>query len=70
MEKEAYRDVMERLDTVFPGKDILTLTEVAGYMRQDRRTLLADRAFPVIEKHRRKGITLHVHKAALARYLA
>ena len=70
MEKEAYRDVLERLDAAFPGRDVLTLSEVAGYMRQDRRTLLADRAFPVIEKHRRRGATVHVHKAALARYLA
>ena len=70
MEKAAYRDVLERLDAVFPDRDILTIGEVAAYMHQDRRTLLADRAFPVIEKQRRKGATVHVHKAALARYLA
>lgn len=70
MEKAAYRDVLERLDSVFPGKDVLTIGEVATYMHRDRRTLLADGTFPVIEKKRRKGATVHVHKAALARYLA
>ena len=70
MEKEAYRDVLERLDAAFPGQDVLTVAEIARYMRQDRRTLLRDPRFPVIEQRRRSGLVLHVHKAALARYLA
>lgn len=35
-EKECYRSVLERLDEVYPGKAILTITDVANYTGRSR----------------------------------
>lgn len=54
------------LNETFPGRDVLTMAEVAQYMHMDRRTLLQDKQFPA----RRIGGKYAIHKAALARYLS
>lgn len=65
MEKEGYRDVLEMLNTAFPGTDVLTMEEVCRYMRMHRQTLIADKKFPKVKLRGKYAI----HKAALARYL-
>ncbi len=43
-EKEAYRDNLERIIEAFPGKEILSVTEVSRWMKKDPRTV--KRVFP------------------------
>lgn len=38
-EKEAFRDQLERLTKAFPGKEVLTATEVARFLGRDVRTV-------------------------------
>lgn len=66
MEKAGFRDVLVMLNETFPGRDVLTMAEVAQYMHMDRRTLLQDKQFPA----RRIAGKYAIHKAALARYLS
>lgn len=66
MEKPAYRDTLERLMELFPGKEILTLKDCEQYFRADRRTLLQDKNFPVRKKGRRRVVPIIL----LARYLS
>lgn len=66
LEKAGFRDVLVALNNAFPGKDVLTMQEVAAYMHIDRRTLLNDKQFPA----RLVGGRYAIHKAALARYLS
>lgn len=39
MEKELFRDNLERLDKAFPGRELLTQTEAAAYCGVNRITL-------------------------------
>lgn len=66
MEKAGFRDVLVMLNEEFPGRDVLTMAEVAQYMHMDRRTLLQDKQFPA----RLVAGKYAIHKAALARYLS
>lgn len=65
-EKAAYRDVLECLISAFQGKEVLTISDVTGYMHCDRATLLRDKQFPA----RKIGGKYVIHVAALARYLS
>ena len=40
-EKECYRLNLERLDEIFPGREILKLCEVADFLGVDKRTAKA-----------------------------
>jgi hypothetical protein len=41
-----YRDQLERLTALYPGREILNLAEVCTMLRCSRQTLLADKLFP------------------------
>ena len=66
-EKELFHDHLESIYQRF-GRDIetISLNEAASYIGCDRRTLLADRTFPV----RKQGRLYKVSKINLARWLA
>lgn len=66
MEKPAYRDTLERLRELYPGREHLNITECAKYFRVDRRTLLNDKTFPAKKLGRHYVVPL----VSLARYLA
>jgi hypothetical protein len=60
-EKDSYRDNLERLLAAYPGKEVLTVAEVARYLKRDPRTVQKVLPFkPHI------GISI----ATLARYLS
>lgn len=65
-EKELYRDNLERLDQVFPGRDMLRLGEAAKYTGIHPDTLRGDRNFP----KRRVGRNWMVPKTVLASWLS
>ena len=48
-EKECFRDMLERLNTVYPDKEFLKATEVASFIGCSRRTV--DRKFKEYYKH-------------------
>lgn len=48
-EKQGYRDVLNLIQTAYPGKDVLTMPETERFVRCDRRTLLKDAAFPAVK---------------------
>lgn len=45
-EPNGYRDQLERLAELFPGKEFLTIQEVCKILGCHRQTLLADKTFP------------------------
>lgn len=45
-EKECFRDVLERLDTKFPGREAISLVEACKLLDVYRDTLLEDKTFP------------------------
>lgn len=60
-EKEAYRDNLARIIEAFPGKEIITVTELAKWLHRDIRTV--KRKFPI-----KDGIGISI--ATLARFLS
>lgn len=60
-EKEAYRDNLERVISAFPGREIITLTDLSKWLKMDPRTV--KRKFPL-----KPGIGISV--ATLARFLS
>lgn len=60
-EREAYRDNLERILASFPGRETLTVQEVARYLRKDPRTV--KRIFPF-----KPGLGISV--ATMARYMS
>jgi hypothetical protein len=48
-EKVGYRDALNLIQAVYPGKSVLTMPETERLIRCDRRTLLKDSAFPVVK---------------------
>lgn len=46
-EPNGYREQLERLTELFPGKEVLSIQEVCKIFRCNRRKLLADKTFPV-----------------------
>lgn len=45
LEKEGYRDQLERLTEAFPGKEVLTAKEVAQFLGRDVRTVRENFSF-------------------------
>lgn len=45
-EPDGYREQLEHLAERYPGKEILSLSEVCGMLGCHRQTLLADNTFP------------------------
>ena len=45
-EPNGYRDQLERLAELFPGKEVLTIQEVCKILGCHRQPLLADKTFP------------------------
>lgn len=66
MEKPGYRDTLERLRELYPGKENLTMAECEKYFHADRRTLLQDKNFPARKLGRKVYI---IPLISLARYL-
>lgn len=72
-EKEGFRDQLERLDHIFPGKETLNIEEAATLLGVYRATLLHDKTFPVKkvgESQKKYGGKYIISKVALARWLA
>ena len=68
-EKELYRDNLERLDGMFPNKELLTVKDVQKYcgISDDR----AKRLFPfTMEKCKNGGYRYHISKVKLASCLS
>lgn len=66
-EPDGYREQLERLTELFPGREVLTLPEVCKMMGCGRQTLLADRTFPA-KQIGGKG-KYYIPIVALARWL-
>lgn len=45
-ELDGYRQQLERLAELYPGKEVLTIQEACKMLRSHRQTLLADKTFP------------------------
>ena len=45
-EREGYRDLLERLDTAFPGRELIGKSEVAGWLGISKSTLQRRYALP------------------------
>ncbi|RGX53796.1 hypothetical protein DWV16_16360 [Anaerotruncus sp. AF02-27] len=64
LEKPTFRDNLERLDSAFPGKEILSVTDVSnytGFTRKTARTLFNFKKF---------GPKVGISKTCLARELS
>lgn len=64
MDKPGYREQLADLHSRYDAGTI-SLADAAAYLRIDRRTLLADRTFPVIKAGRSYRVSL----VALARWM-
>ena len=51
-EPDGYRDEIERLSAMFPGRSFLTMNEACSIANKHRQTLLMDNSFPA---KRREG---------------
>ena len=68
MARESYRDNLERLDKMFPGKELLSTVDVAMFTGMARTTVLKLYSF---KNTRNKRNTTHrISKAVLARELS
>ena len=65
-EKQDCRSNLEMIQTAFPGKAVLSMKEVAKFLRRDRRTLLKDRTFPAKMIGGKYAISI----TSLARYMS
>jgi hypothetical protein len=65
MEKRDYRDNLERISKRFSG-ELISLSEVVGYLGCDKRTLMADKTFPSKKVGGRYFVTI----VALAKWLS
>ena len=68
MEPEGYREQLERLIQVYPGREILSIQDVCKLFKCKRDTLLADKTFPA-SRFAGKG-RYHISIAKLAWWLA
>lgn len=59
-EKESYKDNLERIKQAFPDREVLTIAEVARWMKRDPRTVKRELPFTAL------GISV----ATLARQLS
>ena len=67
-EKESYRDNLERLDKMFPDRELLSTVDVAIFTGMARATVLKTYSF---KNTRNKRNTTHrISKAVLARELS
>jgi hypothetical protein len=55
-EKQDYREILARLNAVFPDRGAITLEEAARYYGVCTRTLTRDKSFPV-GPHKRVELT-------------
>lgn len=67
-EKESYRDNLERLDKMFPGKEMLSSVDVAMFTGMARTTVLKLYSFRNVKNKR--NTTHRISKAVLARELS
>lgn len=66
-EPVGYRDQLERLAELFPGREILTLREVSKMFGCHKQTILADPTFPA-KRMGNKG-KYYIPVAGLARWM-
>jgi hypothetical protein len=67
-EKESYRDNLERLDKMFPDREMLSSVDVALFTGQARTTVLKMYSFKTIKNKRYSSH--RISKAVLARELS
>ena len=65
-EKQDYRDNLEMLKEMYPGKAVISIDEACALLRRNRKTLLKDRAFPAMLIGNKYAISI----VGLARYLS
>lgn len=65
-EKVDYRDNLEMLREMFPGKMTITMQDACALLSRDKRSLLGDRGFPVQKVGGRYAVPI----VGLARYLS
>ena len=65
-EKEGYRDQLERLIELYPGRDTLTINETCQLLGVSRYRLMRDKAMPI----KTIGKSYKIPIVALARYLS
>lgn len=74
MEMERYRDLLDKLDTIYPDKIALSVQETASVLGVDRRTvtaLIASKKLHALSVGRGKlNNRFIIAKTAIARYLA
>lgn len=66
-EPDGYREQLERLAELFPGKEVLSINEVCKMFRCNRRKLLTDKTFP-IKRFNGQG-TYYIPIVGLARWM-
>lgn len=66
-ELDGYRQQLERLAELYPGKEFLTIQEVCKMFRCNRRKLLSDKTFPV-KQFNGRGI-YYIPIVGLARWM-
>lgn len=65
-EKVDYRDNLEMLREMFPGRMTITIQEACALLGREKRSLLGDRSFPAQKIGGRYAVPI----VALARYLS
>jgi excisionase family DNA binding protein len=66
MEKEGFRDQLERLTTRFEGREAITVDEVCELIGCHRDTLIRDKKFP----KKKIGVRYVIPLVALARWMS
>ncbi len=66
MEKELFRDHLERLRELYPGKEVITIAETCALLHINRHTLLQDKKCPAKQIGGRYVVPL----INLARYMS
>lgn len=71
LEREGFRDQLERLDKLFAGREAVNIMEACAVTGLDRRTLLADKTFPArkVGAKKKYGGKWMVGKVLLARWM-
>ena len=65
-EKVDYRDNLEMLQAMFPGKMTISIQEACSLLNREKRSLLGDRSFPAQKVGGRYAVPI----VGLARYLS
>lgn len=70
IEKEGFREQLDRLNARFPGRETIYIKEACEVVGLCRDTLLLDKTFPAKKPGNRKNGKIVIPLVALARWLA